>query len=175
MAHILQKEDALLRKEAKAVPVSKIKTPELKKIIAAMKEAVRSEKDAVAIAAPQIGVSLQIFVVNSEILNPKDEQGKSKEKTPDLIFINPEIIKRSKKETEAEEGCLSVRWWYGKVRRAEKMTIRAYDENGKTFTRGGSGLLAQIFQHEIDHLNGILFTDKAKELHEMPPGETPDN
>jgi peptide deformylase len=55
------------------------------------------------------------------------------------------------------------------VERSQKTLVRAYDENGKPFTVGGSGLLSQAFQHEIDHLNGILFTDKAKDLKEMPP------
>ena len=68
-----------------------------------------------------------------------------------------------------DEGCLSVRWWYGGVERAEKTTIHAYDESGARFTRGASGLLAQIFQHETDHLDGVLFTDKAKGLREELP------
>jgi peptide deformylase len=65
------------------------------------------------------------------------------------------------------EGCLSVRPLYGKVRRATRATIEAYNENGKKFTKEGVGLLAHIFQHETDHLNGILFIDKAKNLQEI--------
>ncbi len=67
------------------------------------------------------------------------------------------------------EGCLSVRWLYGKVRRSSKALIRAFDEHGNLFTRGGSGLLSQIFQHEIDHLNGILFIDTAENIEDIPP------
>ena len=66
-----------------------------------------------------------------------------------------------------DEGCLSVRPFYGKVRRATKATVEAYNEEGKKFTFGGSGLLANIFQHEIDHLDGILFIDKAKDINEV--------
>src|SRR3989339_650585 len=69
----------------------------------------------------------------------------------DMVFINPKILKISKKQMLTEEGCLSVRWLYGKVKRAEKTLIKAYDENGKFFTFGGSGLLSQAFQHETDH------------------------
>ena len=87
----------------------------------------------------------------------------------DLVFINPEIINLSKKKRKMEEGCLSVRWLYGQVNRHEKVTIKAYDENGKLMTVGASGLLAQIFQHEIDHLNGILFIDKAENVRDLPP------
>ena len=65
------------------------------------------------------------------------------------------------------EGCLSVRPIYGKVRRATRAIVEAYDEHGKKFTKEGSGLLAHIFQHEMDHLEGVLFIDKAKELQEI--------
>jgi peptide deformylase len=67
------------------------------------------------------------------------------------------------------EGCLSVRWLYGDVERSTQATVTAYDEHGESFVRGASGLLAQIFQHEIDHLDGILFIDKAHNLEEVTP------
>ena len=63
-----------------------------------------------------------------------------------------------------EEGCLSVRYLYGTVARATKATVSAYDENGKKFNKGASGIMAQIFQHEIDHLDGIAFTDKVSPI-----------
>ena len=180
MVNILQKENKILRETARLVPITKIKTSEIQKVIDEMKTAIKGEEDAVAIAAPQIGKSFRIFVVSGNILlSPQkrirekkaDAAAKKTPVLPDLVFINPEIIKQSKKEQEEDEGCLSVRWWYGKVRRAGKTTVKAFDENGKSFTRGASGLLAQVFQHEIDHLNGVLFTDKARELREVPPQE----
>jgi peptide deformylase len=88
-----------------------------------------------------------------------------------MIAINPEIIKHSRKKVKVPEGCLSVRWLYGNTIRSEKALLRAYDENGKLFTYGGSGLVAQIFQHETDHLNGILFIDHATEIEELSPEE----
>src|SRR3990167_7584579 len=111
---------------------------------------------------------------SQETKEKEDSHGDSKKKK-DLVFINPEIIKLSKKKYWAPEGCLSVRWLYGKVFRADKATVRAYNENGERFTRGASGLLAQIFQHEIDHLNGILFIDTAKDLEELNPEEMKKN
>lgn len=66
---------------------------------------------------------------------------------------------------------MSVRWLYGQIKRSEKVTLRAYDETGKRFERGASGLLAQIFQHETDHLNGVLFTDKAENIRDLPPSK----
>ena len=65
------------------------------------------------------------------------------------------------------EGCLSVRWMYGEVERAKQVMIESLDEFGMRHVRGASGLMAQIFQHEIDHLNGHLFIEKAEELHEV--------
>ena len=66
-----------------------------------------------------------------------------------------------------QEGCLSVRPLYGKVRRATRTTIEAYNEQGKKFIMNGSGLVAHIFQHETDHLDGILFIDKAKDIQKI--------
>lgn len=164
MAKIVQQEAAVLRQKAQAVPVDKIGSPEIKKVLKEMSAALAKEEDGVAIAAPQIGVSKRIFVVSGRLMT---EEGQPT--LPDLIFINPIIKSASKKKVEMDEGCLSVRWLYGKVKRSDKATVEAYDENGKKFTRHGSGLWAQIFQHEIDHLDGVLFIDKAKELAEMRP------
>ena len=135
-----------------------------------MKAALVDEEDGVAIAAPQIGESLRIFVVAGKWLGQQKNNGKEKPLI-DLVCINPELLSVSKKKKESEEGCLSARWLYGKVNRARNVTIRALDENGKEFTRGAGGVLAQIFQHELDHLEGILFTDKAKDVVEVTPEE----
>lgn len=168
MIKILQKENKVLHQTAKPVPIKNITSPEIKRVISDLKEAMHSEEDAVAIAAPQIGVLLRIFVVSGIVFKTDDEPVETR-LPPDMVLINPEIIKLSQKKQWTEEGCLSVRWWYGDVERAEKATAHAYDEDGKIFTRGASGLLAQIFQHEIDHLSGILFTDKARRLTEILP------
>jgi len=157
----------VLRETARLVSVKNIGTKKIQDLLERMREALHAEEDGVALAAPQIGESLRIFIVNGEILVSERSQ-----KT-DLVFINPEIIKTSKKKKRVEEGCLSLRYLYGQVQRSEKVTIKAYDETGKTVTRGASGLLAQIFQHEIDHLNGILFTDTAENVRDMPPARKP--
>ena len=166
MVKILQKENKTLRKTAKEISFEKISSKEIKKILKDMSIALASQKDGVAIAAPQINVSLRIFVVAGKIFG---------ENIKDVIFINPKIIKLSKMVKELPEGCLSVRWLYGKVKRSDKITITAYDKNGKKFQRGASGLLAQIFQHEMDHLNGILFIDKAKDVKEIKPENNSNN
>ncbi len=188
MIKIYQKGEAVLETVAKKVPLKDISSKKIKKVVADMKQALSEHEDGIAISAPQIGVSLRIFVVSEKafiftgqlkgevkevpIGNTKKTTKKSKKKeTNDLIFINPKIIKLSKEKEWLEEGCLSVRWVYGKVLRSKKTKIRAYDEKGKRFERGGSGVMAQIFQHEVDHLNGILFTEKAKDLYVSKPSK----
>lgn len=179
---ILQKEEKVLREIAKDVPIDKIPTPKVTKILAEMSQALAGQNDGVAIAAPQIGYSLRIFVVSHKIFQKDfiDKRGretdskktKTKEVLKDLVFINPKITKISRDREWMPEGCLSVRPLYGKTYRAKKATVLAYDETGKKFSRGGSGLLAQIFQHETDHLDGILFIDHAKDIKaEFPPEE----
>lgn len=169
MITIVQDGDPILRGKAKEVPLKDISSVEIQKIISDMKEAMSSQKDGVAIAAPQIGVPLKIFVVSDKILQEADKEYKSIGK--DLVFINPKITKLSRDKHEVEEGCLSVRWKYGKVKRSIKASIEAYNELGEKIKRGASGLLAQVFQHEIDHLDGILFIDTAKEVEDIPPEE----
>jgi len=168
---ILQKDAPILRRTAKAVLVKDIKSKKIRNILDKMKKALHREEDGVAIAAPQIGESLRIFLVSGKALAliSKKKVVDNNKDLEDLIFINPEIIKISKKKNGVEEGCLSVRWLYGQVKRSEKITIRAYNEDGKRIERGASGLLAQIFQHEIDHLDGILFIDKAEHVQDIPP------
>lgn len=172
MVKIIQNGNPVLREKTKNVPLGEIDSPKIKKIISNMKIALAREKDGVAIAAPQISESFSIFLVSDEIMKIADKDFKSTGK--DLIFINPKITKLSREKTEVEEGCLSVRWKYGKVNRAVKASIRAYDETGKAFERGANGLLAQIFQHETEHLDGILFIDKAFDVKDMPPEEIVD-
>lgn len=165
MLKVVQKGDPVLRQTAKPVDKADIGTTKLKKILADMSKALAKETDGVAIAAPQIGVSLRIFLVSGKVYKKNDGDS-----TPaDKVFINPKFTKLSRKKVVRDEGCLSVRPWYGKTKRSEKATVEAYDENGKKFIASGSGLMAQIFQHETDHLNGILFDDHATDLKEMNP------
>ncbi len=178
MKEILQKEEKVLRQIAHEVHLTDIKTIKIKKALKEMSEALKSQDDGVAIAAPQIGYPLRIFVVSGRIFEtdflkePHPDPLLVKERVKnhkDLVFINPKISKLSRDKEWLPEGCLSVRPLYGKTFRSKKATITAYDENGKKFTRGASGLLAQIFQHETDHLNGILFIDHAKDVKEELP------
>ncbi|MDH7499546.1 MAG: peptide deformylase [candidate division NC10 bacterium] len=104
----------------------------------------------VGIAAPQVGISQRIVLIRSL----EDPEGKDF-----LVLINPEIIRSEGKEV-AEEGCLSVPDLRMEVARAEKVRVRALDRQGKPFEMEGVGLMARILQHEIDHLNGLLYIDR---------------
>lgn len=155
------------------MPIKDIKSTHIKKVIATMKKALAEQDDGIGLAAPQIGIPLRIFIVSKKIFaaphDEKDAKGKEP-KLDDLVLINPVITKESREKKWMEgEGCLSVRWIYGKVRRSTKVTLRAHTDDGKIFERGASGLLAHIFQHEVDHLNGVLFIDKAKDLERIEP------
>ncbi len=164
MVKIVQKDNPVLHQVAQEVPQELFGTQKLKVIIDDMAQALDKEEDGVALAAPQIGLPYRIFIISSKVSS--NTTGKDGEP---LIFINPVITKISKKTSYTDEGCLSVRWLFGQVKRAEKATVEAYDINGKKFSRSGSGLIAQIFQHETDHLEGVLFTEKAKNLQEYEP------
>jgi peptide deformylase len=148
-----------LREIAEPVKKSEFGGRELKELIALMQSTLAKEDDGVALAAPQIAIKKRIFVVSPEAYD-KDAKWKP------LVFINPTITKASKKMEERQEGCLSVRWIYGKTQRHTSATVEAYDENGNKFSFGGTGLIAHIFQHEIDHLDGVLFIDHGYDLEE---------
>ena len=156
---IVQKGDSVLREKAAEVIVDEITSSSIQDIIKKMHAALAGTKDGVALAAPQIGISKRIFVIAPKAYDNYTNQP--------LVFVNPVITKRSKNKTWVDEGCLSVRWWYGKTHRNKQATVEAYNEHGEKFQLGGSGLIAQIFQHEIDHLDGILFDDHATDLYEL--------
>jgi peptide deformylase len=171
LREIVQDGHPALRVAAHDIPKKDIGSPAIQELIADMKSLLAKEKYGVALAAPQVGETLRLFVVAGSVRKrtKKDveedvpEAGMPEE---DQVYINPQLTKISRGKKDKHEGCLSVRGKWGMVPRAEKATIKAYDENGKLFTRGASGLLAHIFQHEMDHLNGILYIDKAKELYD---------
>ena len=153
-----------LRGKARPVKPEEFSSVYLQDVLLAMKKALAAESDGVAIAAPQIGIGLRIFVVA-----PASYEEEMKQKP--LVFINPVIVKKSRKTAVMQEGCLSVRWVYGKTKRSISATVEAYDEEGKKFTYGGTGLLAHIFQHETDHLDGRLFIDHGFDFEEYTEDE----
>jgi peptide deformylase len=157
---IVEKGNPVLNKPSEPVPVGDILSDDVQKLINNMKETLSGISDGVGLAAPQVNVPLQIFIVSKRVLAKNIVQS-----LDDLVCINPKIVKFSKTKKWLDgEGCLSVRWYYGKVFRSTNVTLEYYDEKGQKQTRGAGGLLAHIFQHECDHLRGELFIDKAKDI-----------
>lgn len=161
--------NSALREKARAIPIVDVASKRIIALIADMKALLEKEEYGVALAAPQVGESLRLFVVSPNALERREKKygdttSEAAGVKDETVYINPEIIKTSRGKTLKHEGCLSVRGKWGRVPRAEKVTLTAYNERGEKFTRGASGLLAHIFQHEMDHLEGILYIDKAKEL-----------
>lgn len=163
MQNIVQSDHPVLRQKALPVTSEEVPTERLRTILADMKAALDNESDGAALAAPQIGIPLRIFIVSERVFG-KDHDTKERNKEQHFVYINPVITRRSRKQVLLDEGCLSVRGKYGNIKRAARATVQACDEHGKPFTRGASGLLAQVFQHECDHLDGTLFIDKAENL-----------
>ena len=147
-------------------------TPEAKEIIQNLLDTVRQPNSGAAgLSAPQIGKLLRICVARRFIKNPNDPE---KEITKEYVLVNPKIITASNEKRTHWEGCLSIPDTFGLVERPAKIKINAQDENGQEITIKSTGFFATVIQHEIDHLDGILFTSKVigktlneKELDEM--------
>ena len=167
MKEIVQKDNKVLRQIAKEIPVKDISGKPAQDLIKDLKETLATQKDGVALSAPQIAESFRVFVISPLVYKYEEFEDMKKR----MVFINPKIVWKSNDSKKMDEGCLSVRGWYGKVKRATRATVEAYNENGEKFEMEGRGLMAQIFQHEIDHLDGILFIDKAENLVELKPEE----
>ena len=139
--------------EQKAEPVTEFDTAELKELIADMWETMYSAKG-VGLAAPQIGLNKRISIIDVSV--GENEADK-------IVIINPEITFREGKQT-GEEGCLSIPGFREPVTRANRVTVKARNERGDEIELSGDELLARAFQHEIDHLNGVLFVNHLSGL-----------
>jgi peptide deformylase len=185
-----QQTGAVLREVAEPMPEELFGSTELARLITDMTEALDKELEGVALAAPQIGVSWRLFIVRVDrTLPPPAPNTKGQtlhtnskgltlapEPKPEIeIYINPEIIKTSRKRAEVDEGCLSVRGVYGTTVRHERVTLRARRADGSHFERGAGGLMAQIFEHEMDHLGGTLFIDHAERLFDTSHNHEPES
>lgn len=138
--------DEILRKKSRIVENFDDK---IREIVKDMDETMH-ESNGVGLSAVQVGILKRIIVIDTLY-----------DGTPSIVIINPEIVKE-KGEQEVEEGCLSFPNKFAKVVRPKEVTVKGYDENGKTITVKGKDLLAQALCHEIDHLNGVLFVDRME-------------
>lgn len=139
----------ILRERAREITPEEIKTSDIQKLISDMKETVLPA-GGIGLAAPQVGFSVRLILI---ALGNKL-----------MALINPEIINFSWRKEVLEEGCLSVPQKFGPVKRAKIIKVKALDENGKIIKFKAKDLFARVIQHEVDHLNGILFIDRAKKV-----------
>jgi peptide deformylase len=145
---IVQEHDPILRQKSKIIPAV---TPSVVRLLDNLKDTLAAQKTGVGLAAPQIGISKRAIVARLQ------------EEEEFYELINPEIVESEGVERDSE-GCLSVPNWVGEVDRAVKVRIRALNRMGATAEYTAEGYLARVFQHEIDHLDGILFVDRAVKL-----------
>jgi len=150
--------DPILRKVAKKVSELELKMPLTQQLIDDMIETMH-EAPGIGLAAPQVGIGKRIIVVHV-----------GEDKGPYAV-VNP-VLSDFEGEAVAIEGCLSIPGIIGDVKRAERCTITGLDRKGKKFHLEADGLLARCFQHEVDHLDGVLITDKAENIREAILVET---
>ncbi len=166
---IITPDNPVLRRKARNV--GDPNDPAVQKLIEDMIATLR-DAPGVGLAAPQVAASQRVVVVEyapgSEDLPPESEPPPPKL----FVVVNPEIVARSDEQVNGVEGCLSIPGYAGEVMRHQAVTIRALNRRGKPVRIKAAGWLARIFQHEIDHLDGVLFIDVASKVWKLKEGET---
>lgn len=137
--------DPVLRKKSKDIILKEINSRDFTKLVSAMSKTML-ETDGAGLAAPQVGKNIRLAIINS--------------KDGPICLINPKIMRKSWAKELGDEGCLSIPGIFGKVKRYKKITVIYYNQTGKKIRQIAQGLMARVMQHEIDHLDGILFIDK---------------
>lgn len=140
-------EEKFLRRSPSLFDFSKYTRGEVNEIVKGMKAGMENA-DGIGLSANQIGLDIRVFVAKVD--------------NKFYAVFNPRLIKLSTKMADGEEGCLSIPGKYAEFARPDKVTLEAYDKNGKKFKIKAWGLLARVFQHEVDHLDGKLFVDHLK-------------
>jgi len=154
--------DPILRRKAR--PVTRFDA-DLQALVDDMIETMR-QAPGVGLAAPQVGVSERVIVV--EFAEDEEDETAAKKL---YVMVNPEIKKCSEASEPGIEGCLSVPGWQGEVERALEVTVKGQTRRGQPMKVKAKGWMARIFQHEIDHLNGVVFTDLATKVWKPKPDE----
>lgn len=155
--------EAILRQKAEKLKPEAIQSKEIRRLIADMRYTLTEKKLGVGLAAPQVGQRLALTVI---AVRPSEHRPKVK--PFDLVLINPEITGTTGRRKQLWEGCISAGSHgkadlFAKVPRYPQVKVKYRDEQGKLHHRGFKGLAAHIIQHEVDHLNGVLFVDRVKD------------
>ncbi|MFH0854383.1 MAG: peptide deformylase [bacterium] len=160
---ILTVPNPILRQKAMEIEKKEICSENFRQFVFDMTETMK-KSNGIGLAAPQAGKSIQVICIDSQELdirgNIRKENYPNLEYNESLIFINPRITRKSLIKNVIEEGCLSIPGKTGNVKRSKKANVTFLNMEGKKLKLKATGLLARVLQHEIDHLNGILFIDK---------------
>ncbi len=141
----------ILRNKSRELRAEELQKKEIQQLILDMNKTM-IEKDGAGLAAPQVGHNLRLIVINTQ--------------DGSMVLVNPKILKKSWRKEIMEEGCLSLPKVFGLVKRYYQVRLVALNKDGKKVEFSAQGMLARVLQHEIDHLDGILFIDKAKKITE---------
>jgi len=144
--------------------------PETETLIEDMIETMRASQG-VGLAAPQIDVGQRVIVIEYA-----EDSEESEEPVPPTLYavVNPEVTRHSSSKVNGTEACLSLPGYYGDVERFETVTVKGLTRNGQPFKKKARGWLARIFQHEIDHLDGVLYIDRASQIWRAETEDVPD-
>ena len=152
---LLGLKETVLRQKAVPLDFEQWSTPQLEELVSEMFW-LQHHLEGVGLAAPQIGFSLQLAVID----NHQD---------PPCVLINPEIIERSQETESDSEGCLSLPGYRGPVARAKRVHVKTQDVKGQTVEFEAEGFFARVIQHEVDHLHGMLYADRLESFAELEP------
>lgn len=141
--------EPILHQPARELTQAELQQPDFKQLLLDMEQTMQ-DHDGIGLAAPQIGRNFRVAIVKTE--------------AGILPLINPRILRKSFKKELLEEGCLSIPQVFGTVKRSIKLKISTLDPSGKRIKFTATGMFARVIQHEIDHINGVLFIDRAKEI-----------
>ncbi len=154
--------DPILRRQSATIKIKDINGSETQNLIESMKELLLTKKLGIGLAAPQIGISLRLAVITIRASKHRPDA-----KPFDLVIINPEIIETAGRRKQMYEGCISGgpnrSGLFARVPRYKKIKLKYYNQNGNLQKKYFEGLTAHVLQHEVDHLNGVLFVDRVKD------------
>lgn len=148
----------VLRQRAAEIPPAQMQSPSMQRLIDDMIETM-IDYEGIGLAAPQVFEPLRLIVLGDPAANPQDEAA-----IPLTVLFNPQFIAQSSECLDAWEGCLSIPQLRGVVPRAAAVEVRGYDREGRVVEQAAEGLFARVLQHEIDHLDGVLFLDRMDDL-----------
>jgi peptide deformylase len=163
---IVQLGDPVLRQPARDVTRAELAEPRMRELIAAMKETMR-RAPGVGLAAPQVGLSLRLAVIedmpgDDEDETREDRAARERDAVPFHVIVNPVLVREDEGEVRHFEGCLSFEGFVAVVSRAHRVRVECLDEKGAPRTIQASGWYARILQHEIDHLDGVVYVDRME-------------